>query len=278
MTSTIVAGAATPAEARAAHVAAWDAVAQEQLADRIGPAYDALIERMPPRAGADSWLDVASGTGPLALRVARAGANVTAFDFAERPLRTARERAAAEDLLVIFDRRPLDHHRYVPEEFTAVASAFGAMYASDHRRAANVVSMLTHPAGRIGLVAWTRDSFAARAFELVQPFAQAWGGAEAPSPFLWGDAAYIDDLFGDFWRFEHAVVELSLGPLSGEEVWSLFAEADGPTAAAAASLEPRHRKQLTRRFVELADEARSPIDGVIAISALVSVGQHPVAE
>jgi hypothetical protein len=271
MTADLISAAASHAEMRDAHVATWDAVAQEVLADRLGEAYDALIDRMPPKPGGDSWLDVATGTGPLALRAARAGANVSAFDFAAQPLDTARQRAAAEGLKLVIEQRALDHHRYVPEEFSAVVSAFGAMYALDHQQAASALSMLTHPAGRIGLVAWTPASLPARAFELIQPYTPlGW----AQDPFLWGDPAYIDELFGEFWSLKHAALDISLGGLSADEVWRLFLEADGPTAAAAQSLDPQEREDLARRFTDAVDEYRST-DGRVTLSLLVSVGHHP---
>ena len=265
--------ASAPPEGRAGDVTPWGTVAQELLADRLGDAYDELIRRMPPRPGGDSWLDVATGTGPLALRAARAGANVTGFDFAARPLRTARERAAGEGVRLLFEQRALQHHRYVPEEFSAVVSAFGAMYADDHEGAAAALSMLAHPAGRIGLIAWAPTSLPARAFELVRPYVSvAW----PTDPFVWGEPDFIDGLFGDFWRFEHTALDVSLGRLSGDEVWRLFSEADGPTAIASRSLRPRDREDLSRRFADLVDDYRSA-DGRVVLSVLVSVAHHPIA-
>ena len=57
------------------------------------------------RAGAEAgpWLDVATGTGPLALRAARAGATVIGVDLAPALIATARQLAAAAGLRIAFE-------------------------------------------------------------------------------------------------------------------------------------------------------------------------------
>jgi hypothetical protein len=271
MTTEAVSVVSEPSEASAAH--AWDAVAQERLAATCGVAYDALLERMPPLHDGESWVDAATGTGPLAIRAARRGANVNAFDSAPEPLATARSAATAESLNILFDVRTIEHNRYVPEEFLNVGSAFGVMYAFDHRVAASKVAMLCHPMGRIGLISWTRDGWMARAFALVSSFGPAFPtGPEVP--FRWGDPAYVDDLFGSFWSFEHQVVDVPLELSDPQEVWRLHLEADGPTHAAAEALDSARRGELERAFVALAGEHRSEDGRAVSRQVLVSVGRR----
>jgi ubiquinone/menaquinone biosynthesis C-methylase UbiE len=43
--------------------------------------HDTTVERLDPRRG-ERWLDLATGTGAVAIRAARAGADVTAQDLA----------------------------------------------------------------------------------------------------------------------------------------------------------------------------------------------------
>jgi SAM-dependent methyltransferase len=64
--------------------------------------HDELIARLRPRPG-ERWLDVATGTGAVALRAARAGAQVTGQDLAPELIVTARELAAKAGLSVDFE-------------------------------------------------------------------------------------------------------------------------------------------------------------------------------
>ena len=57
----------------------WNEETYERLAAVLEPVHDELVERLDPRTG-EAWLDVGSGTGSIALRAARAGADVSAID------------------------------------------------------------------------------------------------------------------------------------------------------------------------------------------------------
>src|SRR5581483_11827455 len=54
---------------------AWGAAPFEKIAERGGEAHDELVAAVAPDPG-ERWLDVATGTGAVALRAARAGADV----------------------------------------------------------------------------------------------------------------------------------------------------------------------------------------------------------
>ena len=69
----------------------WGEGTYERLAERLAPVHDELVEALEPHDG-EEWLDAATGTGEVALRAARAGARVTAFDFSAGMLEKAKER------------------------------------------------------------------------------------------------------------------------------------------------------------------------------------------
>jgi ubiquinone/menaquinone biosynthesis C-methylase UbiE len=74
----------------------WGSASWQQIAERqLFPVHDELIARLGPRAG-ERWLDLATGTGAVALRAARAGAAVTGRDLAPELIDTARDLAARE--------------------------------------------------------------------------------------------------------------------------------------------------------------------------------------
>ena len=64
----------------------------ERIAARFAPVQDELVERLRVQPG-DRVLDLATGTGEVAIRAARAGGDVTAIDIAEPMIEKARRRA-----------------------------------------------------------------------------------------------------------------------------------------------------------------------------------------
>ena len=74
-------------------------------------------------------LDVACGTGNLALPAARAGADVTGVDIAPNLVEQARENAKREGLKAKFDEGDAEALPYDDASFDAVVTMFGAMFA-----------------------------------------------------------------------------------------------------------------------------------------------------
>src|SRR3954447_10037717 len=88
----------------------------------------AFYERLHVPAGA-TLLDVASGSGQLALLAARAGAKVTGVDIAPKLVKRARARANAEDLNARFVEGDAEELPFEEGSFDVVASLIGAMFA-----------------------------------------------------------------------------------------------------------------------------------------------------
>ncbi len=76
----------------------------ERLATVLGPVEDELVERLSPKPG-ERWLDLGTGSGPVALRAAAAGAVVTAIETAAPMLEKARQDADALGLSIGSRRR-----------------------------------------------------------------------------------------------------------------------------------------------------------------------------
>src|SRR5205085_6894613 len=82
-------------ESAAAAGRMWGGADYERVAQAFLPVHDELIARLQPRPG-ERWLDVGTGTGEIALRAARAGADVTAVDISSELLELARAKPDAE--------------------------------------------------------------------------------------------------------------------------------------------------------------------------------------
>jgi len=75
----------------------WGAAPFENIEGSIAVMHDDLVARLGPQPG-ERWLDVGCGAGAVAMRAARAGADVTGADLSEVMVETARRRAQEEGL------------------------------------------------------------------------------------------------------------------------------------------------------------------------------------
>jgi demethylmenaquinone methyltransferase / 2-methoxy-6-polyprenyl-1,4-benzoquinol methylase len=105
-------------------------------------------------------LDVATGTGDLALELARRvapGGTVVGADFSERMLELAREKAAGErttgrvpaDTSLRFETANALELPYASDEFDAATVGFGARNFSDLPRGLSEMARVVRPGGRV---------------------------------------------------------------------------------------------------------------------------------
>lgn len=134
-------------------------------------------------------LDVACGTGNLAVPAARAGAAVTGIDIADNLIEQARARAREAGLAIDFqvgDAEVLD----LPDgTFDMVVSMYGAMFAPRPEKAAAELMRVCRPGGTIAMANWIPDSFIGQMFKIVARHAPPPEGV--PSPAQWGDETTV---------------------------------------------------------------------------------------
>ena len=114
----------------------WMAGDFGQIARYSAPEAEAFVERLPIESGM-RVLDVACGTGNLAIPAARRGAEVTGVDIATNLLEQARERAKAEGVSATFEEGDAEQLPYRDGQFDLVMSMFGAMFAPRPDRVAS---------------------------------------------------------------------------------------------------------------------------------------------
>jgi demethylmenaquinone methyltransferase/2-methoxy-6-polyprenyl-1,4-benzoquinol methylase len=105
------------------------------------------LARLAPGARA---LDVATGTGDLALELARRvapGGTVVGVDFSERMLELAREKAS--DVPVRFEAANALALPYEDDSFDAATVGFGARNFSDLPQGLSEMARVVHPGGRV---------------------------------------------------------------------------------------------------------------------------------
>jgi len=136
-------------------------------------------------------LDVACGTGNLALPAARLGAVVTGLDIAPNLLEQARETAKREGLNVQFDEGDAEKLPYADASFDAVITMFGAMFAPRPELVAAELKRVCRPGGLIAMANWTPTGFIGQMFKMVASHVPPPQGM--PSPVLWGSEEVVQE-------------------------------------------------------------------------------------
>src|SRR5579862_7686044 len=135
------------AELKAGQAVVWGSAPWERMSDDAADIYEDLIARLGVTPGA-TWLDLATGTGAIALRAAERGAVVTGQDLAPGLIETARKLAAEKGLDVAFDVGDCEELPYPDASFDVVSSAQGVVVAPDHRAVAGQLARAGAVVGR----------------------------------------------------------------------------------------------------------------------------------
>jgi SAM-dependent methyltransferase len=188
-------------------------------------------------------LDVACGSGQLALIAARNGVDVTGIDIAENLIARAKARAAAEHLRACFQVADAEELPFLNASFDVVVSLIGAMFASRPHLVARELVRVCAPGGTIAMANWTADGFIGQMFKAITRFIAP---ANMPSPLLWGDESTVEERFGagvaklNLWRRSY----IFSYPFPPADVVDFFRLYYGPVNRAFASLSDLGRRAL----------------------------------
>lgn len=249
---------------------AWGAAPFEEIEDTIAVLHDDLVERLGP-GPREKWLDVGCGTGAVAMRAARAGADVTGVDFSPVMIETAKRRADEEGLAIRYLVGDAEAVPCADESFDVVASSVGAIFAPDHVAVAREFARLVRPRGRIGFTAWEPGGSVAKSILLAARF-QPPPPDGVGSPFQWGTEEYVRGLLGDAFELEFHTGDAPLSGESGEALWEYFLAGLGPVRLLCDSLDEERREEFHRASVELYEEDRRGDEIVQERRYLLTVG------
>ncbi len=199
---------------RVAAAETWSGGSYERMAETFALIHDRIVEVLSIEPGM-RLLDVACGTGGVALRAAQAGAQVVGIDISADQLAKARRAAEEAGLEIQFDEGDCQELPYGDAEFDAVPSAFGAIFAADHARTAAELARVCRPGGRLALTTWPEDEWlevGERAGRTFPP---------GPNASDWAKEDHVRTLLGDAFDFELQTGEWRVEAESGEELWEL---------------------------------------------------------
>jgi len=236
---------------KARQKATWEAGDFGRIARTIENVADEFMARQPLQLGS-RVLDVACGTGNLAIVAAQHGCVVSGVDIASNLIVQARARATALNLEVEFQEGDAEALPYADREFDLVVSSFGVMFAPRPHLAAAELLRVTKPGGRIALACWTPEGFLGKMFNVFKAHLPP-PPAGIPSPLDWGDEVAVrsrlEPGFSEL-RFSRRIARMRY-PFPPAETVEFFRQYYGPTQRAFASLDTEAQVALRRDLVEL---------------------------
>jgi ubiquinone/menaquinone biosynthesis C-methylase UbiE len=226
----------------------WGTGPYQNITDTITDVHETVVDRLDPQPGV-RWLDLACGTGAVAERAARAGADVAGIDLAPALIETAKERAEEQGLDIEYRVGDCENLDVEDGAFEVVSSTCGVMFAPDHEATARELARVVEPGGRIGLANWTPEGGLAKMFAMMKPF-QPPPPEGAGSPFDWGSEPHVQELLGDAFDLELERHVSHLKVPTGEDYWQLFSSSYGPTKTLADSLDNDRREEFHQAWVD----------------------------
>jgi SAM-dependent methyltransferase len=220
--------------------ALWGGSDYDNIVPYYAPIYDELVERLAPAAG-ERFLDVACGTGEIAIRAAQAGADVTGLDVA--PAMLDRARAKASSLPIELDLGDAQKLPYDDRAFDVVASNFGVIFAADRDAVAAELARVCRHGGRLGLTAGCPKP---ALDELYARFGRT-SGVEA---WQWSQRDELERLLGA--AFELVVHERVWYPegARGADVLAFWSRTAPPTKAYLEALDASTRAEVEAALIE----------------------------
>ncbi len=200
-------------------------------------------------------LDVACGTGVVAITAAQRGAHVTGLDLTPTLLERARWNADTAGSSVTFVEGDAEALPFPDASFDVVLSQFGHIFAPRHEVAAAELLRVLRPGGTLALSTWPAHSLPGGMFAIHT----RWNPSPpfAGSPEAWGDIHYVRGRFGAAigdWHHEGGIMDL---PALSVEHWRHTVESAGVLGSVAeqlgaerAALLREDLRTLGRRFFD----------------------------
>lgn len=247
--------------------------AYDEISRGISYAIEHAVARLAPKPG-ERVLDLATGTGWAARRVARLGGRVTAVDISEGMLTAARQLASEEALEIEFQIGEAERLDFADGLFDGVISTFGVMFAPDQEAAVAELARVCRPGGRLAVVAWPADSNAVTIRQRMAPFMPPPPSTPSPSPYNWGDRDWLQTALGETFEIAFEEGEAIHRLPDAETAWQVYEAGFGPVRLLASVLEPARRDELRQVFMDWANESRDGVGLSLRYEYLMTFGRR----
>ena len=145
--------------------ATWGAGGQnyDRISHSISDSIEHCVTRLAPTPQ-ERILDVATGTGWAARRIAARGARAIGIDLGADLIDAAKAYASDARLMIDFEIGDAENLSFEDQSFDAVISTCGVMFVSKPEAAAAEIARVCKKGGRIGLTTWPADGTIAGLF------------------------------------------------------------------------------------------------------------------
>jgi SAM-dependent methyltransferase len=209
--------------------ATWAAGNFPEVAKReLWPVGERIVQRIGIGKG-EHVLDVACGSGNVAIRAAQAGGQVVGLDLTPELFDAGRRLAAESGVTVDWVEGDAEDLPFADETFDVVLSTFGVMFAPRHEVAARELARVLRPGGRLGICSWTPEGIQGELFRTLGKHMPA-APVFAQPPLLWGTTDHVEKLFtgtGVQLEFDRETVQGETFD-SGDDAIDFAAENFGP--------------------------------------------------
>jgi SAM-dependent methyltransferase len=241
----------------------------DKISESISDSIEHVLNRLDVRPG-ERVLDLATGTGWTARRLAQKGATVVGMDIGEGVIEAARRLARQSNLEIELAVGDAEQTGLPDASFDVITSTCGVMFASRPEAVAKELARLCRPGGRIGLTTWPPGGTIAGLFGVMRPYMPSPPSAAPPSPFEWGRPERVSELLGgDFdLKFETGTTVLRMP--SSERVWEVFSAGYGPTKMLHQTID--RKDELRRDFITFHEAHRTDLGITMPREYLVIIG------
>ena len=245
----------------------------DQVSRGIADAIEHAVDVLDPQPG-ERILDVATGTGWAARRIAKHGATVTGVDFGAAVIEAAKTLSNGSG--IDFQVGDAEALAFPDNHFDAVISTFGTMFARDPEAVASELARVVRPGGRVSLANWAAGGSVHEMFELLRSYKPVEANP-APSPFEWGKTSRVIELLGDSFELDFEVGTSVFRPESGEQAWATFSVGFGPVVTLLETLSDDKARALENDFISF-HEAHRNVAGIVVHRPYVITRARRVTE
>lgn len=181
-------------------------------------------------------LDVACGTGVVAITAARADAQVTGIDLTPELLERARHNSQVAELQIDWREGDAEKMPFGDGAFDVILSQFGHIFAPRPNVVIAEMLRVLKPGGTIAFSTWPPELFMGRMFSLVAAYVPPATAAASP-PSQWGDPKTVQQRLGTAVRDIVFDIETILSPaLSPQHFRATVERTVGPVIQLVAKL------------------------------------------
>ena len=243
----------------------WEAGDFSEVAKHIEKVAEEFVDRLDIKPGM-KVLDVACGSGNLAIIAAQKGAETTGIDIAENLVESAKKRAETAGLDIKFEQGDAEALPYEDNTFDVVMTMFGAMFAPRPDVIASELVRVCKPGGRIAMANWTPEGHAGQMFKLSGKFLPP---PNMPPPVQWGVPAIVAERFGD--EVTDLKTTKRLADMTFEygpaEVVEHFRQYFGPTVMAFKAIAPENHEEFRSDTEALWTQNNTATDGTTNVKS-----------